>query len=212
MAKPTYILMAAISAAIFMGGCGDGPSASQSLASKANTPAPVKTPVKAAVTSAKFSPYVDAQGNISRPTDFLTGRQWTHLGAWAVVNENGEGNGMHNVYTTHDVVKAYRDTGKFPDGAVLVKEVRGASATTLTTGRAHWPAENAVWFVSVKDATNRFPDNPLWGHGWGWALFEAGAPAKQVAKDYKADCLSCHVPVKDTDWIYAHAYPVLNED
>lgn len=200
--------MATMIVAIFLTGCGKASSTPQSQSSKVDK----STTTSSSVTSASFSPYVDGKGNISRPTDFLTGRQWTHLGSWAVVNENGEGNGMHNVYTTHDVVKAYRQTGKFPDGAVLVKEVRGASAADLTTGRAHWSAENAVWFVSVKDTTNRFPDNPLWGDGWGWALFEAGAPDKQVATEYKADCLSCHVPVKDTDWIYVHAYPVLNKN
>lgn len=167
--------------------------------------------VSSASNSDSFSLYVDKDGGISRPVDFLTNPDWTHLGAWGVVNEDGEGNGFHNVYTTHDVVKAYRQTGKFPDGAVLIKEVRGASDAVLTTGRAHWAAENAVWFVSIKDTTNRFPDNPLWGDGWGWALFKADAPAQQVATDYKSDCLGCHVPVKDTDWIYVHAYPVLNE-
>lgn len=199
MSGDKFRYMAAISAAIFLTACGD----SQSQPSKV---------VKAvSVSDAPFSPYVDDEGNISRPTNFLTSANWTHLGAWGVVNANGEDNGMHNVYTTHEVVQAYRETGKFPDGAVLVKEVKGASSANLTTGRAHWSAENAVWFVSIKDSTNRFPNNPLWGDGWGWALFEAGAPAVQVATDYKVDCLGCHVPVKDTDWIYVHAYPVLSE-
>ena len=153
-----------------------------------------------------FSPYVDDQGNISRPTDFKTNPDWVHLGAWGVVNEGGEGNGIHNVYTTRDVVAYYRSNGSFPDGATLVKEVRGADAAALTTGRAHWATDIAVWFVSVKDTQGRFTDNPLWGDGWGWALFEAAAPAKQVATDYKNDCLGCHVPVQDNDWIYTYAY------
>jgi hypothetical protein len=42
----------------------------------------------------------------------------------------------------------------------------------------------------------------LWGDGWGWALFKADVPDKQVATDYKKDCLDCHVPAKSTDWIY----------
>ena len=203
-------------AAIFFNACGNSDTQSDADQAKANQTEIVSQSADSAAAPSQanqaFSPYVDAQGNISRPTDFLTGENWTHLGAWGVVNPNGEGNGMHNVYTTHDVVKAYRANGKFPDGAVLVKEVRGASGAALTTGQAHWATDEGVWFVSVKDSTNRFEaSNPLWGEGWGWALFQADAPAKQVATDYKADCLSCHVPVKETDWMYVHAYPVLKE-
>ena len=159
----------------------------------------------------QFSPFVDDQGNISRPVDFKTNPDWVHLGAWVVVNANDEGNGMHNVYTTRSAAASYKDNGIFPDGAPLVKEVRGAAGDDLTTGRAHWATDKGVWFVSIKDSTNRFAEtNPLWGDGWGWALFQADAPATQVATDYKNDCISCHVPAKASDWMYVHAYaPVL---
>lgn len=49
----------------------------------------------------------------------------------------------------------------------------------------------------------------LWGDGWGWALFKADAPDKQVATDYKKDCLGYHIPAKSTDWTYVHGYPPL---
>ncbi len=153
-----------------------------------------------------FSPFVDGQGNISRPTDFLTSPEWVHIGGWAVVNEDGDDNGFHNVYTTHDVVAHFRQNGVFPDGAVLIKEVRGSTNGQLTTGSVHWAAEPAVWFVSIKDTVGRFPNNPLWGDGWGWALFAAADPSKQIAKDYKSDCLGCHVPVKNRDWMYTYGY------
>jgi hypothetical protein len=66
-----------------------------------------------------------------------------------------------------------------------------------------------VWFVKVKAEKSRFPDSKLWGDGWGWALFKADAPDKQVATDYKKDCLGCHVPAKSTDWTYIQGFPVL---
>ena len=160
--------------------------------------------------TSSFSPFVDAEGNITRPVDFKVNPDWVHLGAWAVVNENNEGNGIHNVYTTQKAAAAFRKNGVFPDGAPLVKEVRAAVGENLTTGHAHWATDKQVWFVSIKDSTNRFPNNPLWGEGWGWALFKADSPATQVATDYKTDCLGCHVPVEKSDWMYLHAYePVL---
>ena len=52
----------------------------------------------------------------------------------------------------------------------------------MTTGDARWATNKTiVWFVMIKDTKNRFPNNPLWGDGWGWALFKADAPDKQVA-------------------------------
>jgi hypothetical protein len=79
----------------------------------------------------------------------------------------------------------------------------------MTTGDAHWATATKVWFVMIKDEKNRFHNNPLWGDGWGWALFKSDAPDKQVATNYKKDCLGCHVPAQSTDWVYVQGYPVL---
>jgi hypothetical protein len=91
----------------------------------------------------------------------------------------------------------------------LVKEVFGTEHAQMTTGDAHWASQTKIWFVLIKDEKGRYPGNPLWGDGWGWALFKADAPRKQVAVDYKKDCLGCHIPAKSTDWIYVKGYPVL---
>lgn len=84
----------------------------------------------------------------------------------------------------------------------LVKEVFGTDHAQLTTGDAYWASQTKVWFVLIKDTKGRYPGNPLWGDGWGWALFKSDAPDKQVAVDYRKGCLGCHVPAKATDWIY----------
>ncbi|MFT6274075.1 MAG: hypothetical protein ACJAZ0_000163 [Halioglobus sp.] len=51
----------------------------------------------------------------------------------------------------------------------------------------------------IKDTQNRFSGNPLWGDGWGWALFKPDQPKLNVATDYKLDCLGCHIPAKQSD-------------
>src|SRR6476661_7214537 len=97
----------------------------------------------------------------------------------------------------------YRKTGKFLDGATLVKEIRKLETSAMTTGNpVVWGSDAAVWFVMVKDAKGRFASNPLWGDGWGWALFKADAPAKNVAVSYEADCMGCHVPAAKTDRVF----------
>lgn len=152
-----------------------------------------------------FRELVDKEGNIRRPKGVRDAYQ--SLGTFTVLDPKGDE--MHATYASARTAAAYRQTGKFPDGSVLVKEVFGTEHGRLTTGDAHYAAETKVWFVMIKDEKGRYPTNPLWGNGWGWALFKADAPDKQVATDYKKDCLGCHVPAKSTDWVYVKGYPVL---
>ncbi len=154
-----------------------------------------------------FSPYVDDEGNISFPEEFRT--SMVHLGSWFV--PEGDASGFHDVYTEKATVEAFRKTGKFPDGATLVKELRASNAGSYTTGEGVSYATDGLkqWFVMIKDANGRFADNPLWGDGWGWALYKPDDPLKNVATDYSKDCISCHVPAKATDWVYIEAYPTL---
>jgi hypothetical protein len=155
-----------------------------------------------------FSPYVDSKGDITRPTDFRL--NWVHLGSWVVPDEKAPGYGFHDVYTQKSTVEAYRKTGKFPDGAVLVKEIRTVKSAKMATGPVVYHArENAVWFVMVRDTKGRFPGNRKWGDGWGWALFKADNPSRDVATDFKKDCLGCHVPARNTEWVYVEGYPTL---
>ena len=155
-----------------------------------------------------FSPFVDKDGNIRRPKDYKI--RWSHLGGFAVAKKEGATvSEIHDVYTQPKNIDAFRRDGKFPDGAVLVKEVREASADRLTTGHAAWSTKMKVWFVMVKDSKGRFPDNKAWGDGWGWALFEAKEPDTNVATNYKTSCIGCHIPAKANDWIYVQGYPEL---
>lgn len=157
-----------------------------------------------------FSPYVSKEGAISRPTHYR--ETFVHLGTYAVATTpNQPLDEMHVVFARPEDVRAYRRDGKFPDGAVLVKEVTKVASEKLTAGEAHWSADPKLWFVLVKDAKGRFPGNDLWGDGWGWGLFLANNPAKNVATDYKVDCRTCHIPAKQDDWLYVRVYPGLKK-
>jgi cytochrome c len=157
-----------------------------------------------------FSPYVSKDGAISRPVDYR--EKFLHLGTWAVAKKLNEPVfEMHNVYARLEDIQAFRRDGKFPDGAALVKEITNVAADQLTTGRSSWSTNDKIWFVMIKDSKGRFPNNSLWGDGWGWALFTAKEPARNVATDYTTDCRTCHVPARQDDWIYVRGYPLLRE-
>src|SRR5262245_24053731 len=149
---------------------------------------------------------VDKSGIIRKPSDYRDRYQALGVFSVADLNSNIE---MHYTYATPGTAEYYRKNGKFADGTVLVKEVFGSDHAQLTTGDAHWASGTKVWFIMIKDSKGRYPGNPLWGDGWGWALYKSDAPDKQIATDYKKDCLGCHIPAQKTDWVYVQGYPVL---
>lgn len=158
----------------------------------------------------RFSPYVDASGGIALPDPKTVRAQWDLLGTWAVRGDEGVAE-FHAVYTQPGTIAAFRRTGAFPDGAVLVKEVRNAAQGSLTTGEVAWSGAEVQWFVMIKDREGRFPANPLWAEQWGWALFPAGDRATNTATDFQADCMGCHEPAKATEWVFLDGYPVLRD-
>jgi hypothetical protein len=159
---------------------------------------------------AKAEAVVDANGNLHVPDAYRTTYQ--SLGSWAVATDEGEGSKeLHVVYTSPGTITAYRKNGRFPEGAVLVKEVFRAATGQMTTGTVSRADTLKGWFVMMKDSKGRYPGNALWGDGWGWSWFDAGDPLKTTSTDYKTDCLSCHIPAKASDWIYVQGYPSLKQ-
>lgn len=134
---------------------------------------------------------------------------WSMLGAWTIL-EDGEAVGQHVVYTQPGVIQYYLENKTFPDGAVLVKELLEAKTGEYNTGTAAYATNVSGWFVMVKDQNDRFSGNDLWGDGWGWAYFDVDDRERTTTEDYSGECLGCHVPAEETDWVYVEAYPALS--
>lgn len=165
-------------------------------------------------TPGAFSDYVNQKGEISRPTHYR--EKWSHLGSWFVrEDKTASGPGVHDVYANPAAVKGYRDTGQWPDGAVLIKQISAIEEGAKTTGHAQWAGDTGVWFVMIRDRHNRFPDNKAWGGGWGWALFDQDSPHKSLTTTWKGEgfnnCFGCHIPAKDTDWVFIEGYPTVRD-
>jgi hypothetical protein len=150
----------------------------------------------------------DAAGNLHVPDAYRTAYQ--SLGSWAVAADQAQGaKELHVVYSSPGTITAYRRDGRFPDGAVLVKEVFQTATGQMTTGIVSRADTLKGWFVMVKDSNGRYAGNKLWGDGWGWSWFDAANPTKTTSTDYKTDCLGCHVPAQSSDWVYVGGYPPL---
>ena len=87
-----------------------------------------------------YGSLVDDAGNISLPKSFRN--DWTFLGTWSIAEQDVERSsaasghgaaGLHNVYTQKGVAEYFRENGKFPDGAMLVKELLKATTAPMTT-------------------------------------------------------------------------------
>jgi hypothetical protein len=138
---------------------------------------------------------------------------YQYLGNWAPAKDDGPGSDeFHTVYASPGTIEAYRKTGEFADGTVLVKEVFETATNVMTTGTVSRADRLIGWFVMVKDSANRYPNDPLWGEGWGWAWYNVGDPVNTPTKDFRAECLPCHQPARSTDWTFIEGYPALRGD
>jgi hypothetical protein len=108
--------------------------------------------------ASKADTVVDANGNLRVPDAYRTTYQF--LGSWAVADDQGKGSKeLHDVYASPDTIAAYRRDGRFPDGAVLVKEVFEAATGGMTTGTVSHGQTLKGWFVMMRDDNDRHSGN-----------------------------------------------------
>ena len=169
-----------------------------------------------------FAPNVNMNtGAIHVPEDYTL---WPVLGTWTHAKVDGGATNIHEyhvVYAQPETIQYYQKKRRFPDGAVLVKELLHAETMSMTTGPAVGHATTIKgWFVLVRDTQGRFKSSSLWGDGWGWSFFNADNPKNTNSKNYKIDCIPCHTPArelaprnaqKDDKWIYTFGYPVFQK-
>ncbi len=137
---------------------------------------------------------------------------WVFLGSFSVLADEPEEGAkeLHAVYAEREAVRAYLASGQFPDGAKIVKDVYETKTEDLTTGTASYASHLAGRFVMVKDSQNtKAGQSPLWGDGWGWAFYEGAETQRTITTDYVSDCLGCHQPAEETDFLYTRGYPLL---
>jgi cytochrome P460 len=133
-------------------------------------------------------------------------RDWTMLGIFGHLDDNGVKQ-FNVVYTQPETATAYRETGEFPAGAVIIKELRQGVTAGEGDDKVSSLGVLNGWFTMIKPPKTNAPQGPLWGDGWGWAKFNVDAPNATITKDYKTECIGCHSPVKNTDFIHVEGYP-----
>ncbi|MBT4837174.1 MAG: cytochrome P460 family protein [Methylococcales bacterium] len=151
---------------------------------------------------------VDVNGVISLPDRYQT--EFIFLGSWFLKIKEGKSNIMQNVYSRKQDVLSYKKNGQWPDGAILIKEQNEVIESDIGVALESYAGMRKGVFVMVKDRVGRFPNHPLWGNGWGWSFFSVDNQIKTTTKDSKKECIHCHLPVKESDYVFVKGYPILH--
>lgn len=155
------------------------------------------------------APRYTEDGQLIRPRGW---RKWVYVGTPLTPHDMNDGKAafpeFHNVYVDPESFATFENTGVFPNGTQLVKELVLVGSKQAVSGNGYFMGDFAGLEVAIKD-TVRFKDEP-----GGWAYFSFGHKAdyEMTAKAFPADsCNACHAASADTDFVFTQYYPVLRE-
>ena len=199
--------------------CGNEPD-EDSIAAPAGTDARPALALRSdpAYPDIDIPPVWASDGKLIQPKDF---REMVFIGAPLTPNGLNDGKAsfpeFHNVYVQRAAFKAYRATGKWPEGTMMVKELQLVDdpvgefpdgSRTLPSGRGYFPGSVNGLDVSVKDSKRFAASN-----NWGYFNFNHSAPPylKEAAVKPVEECASCHIANAHEDMVYVDLYkPILD--
>lgn len=155
-----------------------------------------------AESSPDWGPRWNNNGELLLPSGY---HEWVFLGSPLTPHALNGGEApfpeYHNVYVQPEAYTAYRKTGNWPEGTILLKELQltrkaayADGSSVEVSGRGYFPAALNGIDISVKDS-RRFADTNNWG------FFNFGHHAPPYAKSAKAlpedACAGCHIANAD---------------
>lgn len=153
--------------------------------------------------------------SLLRPTNY---REWPFIGsslglAYTQVSDARQAAPpFANVFVNPSSYRAFMQTGKWPDGTILILEVRRSSSDgALVKGGRYQTPEILVLEAQVKDS--RLPDGwAFFSWGPGRALKEVADPAPSTAAvNGEGTCVECHTKHAAVERTFVQYYPTLLE-
>ncbi len=158
-----------------------------------------------------------SDGKLVQPKDF---REMVFIGAPFTPHGLNDGKAgfpeFHNVYVQPAAFKAYRATGKWPEGTMMIKELQLVDdpkgefpdgSRIAPSGRGYFPGPVNGLDVAVKDSKRFSATN-----NWGYFNFNHAAPPYLVEAANKPveQCAGCHMANAHEDMVYIKFYkPIL---
>lgn len=144
-----------------------------------------------------------ADGKLLLPPDY---REWAFLtsGIDMAYSEDGAPplhSMFDNIFVPRDAYRAFLASGTWPDGTVLLMEIRGAGSNASINKRGQFQTAELMGFEAHVKDTTRFEG--------AWAFFglDANNPGTEIP--HTAACYSCHVQHGAVDTTFVQFYPTL---
>ena len=162
--------------------------------------------------NAQMTPKAAAQwnekGELLQPVNY---REWIYVGTPLTPNDMNDGKAafpeFHNVYIDPASWAAYKKTGEFPDGTVVVKELVRVGSKTASSGKGYFQGEFIGLEASVKSADKHAKEPGHWGY---YSFTQEGKEPKPVATIMPTQsCNTCHQTTAKQDYVFTQFYPVL---
>ena len=148
-------------------------------------------------------------GELERPSGF---REWIYVGAPLTPNDmnNGKANfpEFHNVYIDPESWDHWKETGKYREGTILIKEMVSVGTKSASSGKGYFMGKFMGLEATIK-SKREFPDEP-----GNWAYFSfSTADHKSLKRTAKAEptanCNACHDAAAEDDFVFTQYYPIL---
>ena len=149
----------------------------------------------------------DSEDQLIRPVGY---REWVYVGTPLTPNDLNPPEAafpnFHNVYIDPASWAYYKETGRFRDGTILVKELVDVGSKVAVSGNGYFMGEFAGLEATIKDR-ERFPNEPGY---WAYYSFGHAYPLAEAAAAFPAAaCNACHEASAQDDWVFTQYYPVL---
>jgi len=147
-----------------------------------------------AVFAGSFSLWAQVDDTVPFPKEF---RKWAHVKSVLVgpqSNSFATEGGIHHIYANAKALEGY-DTGKFPDGSVIVYDLL---ETKEMGGNTIEGATRRIDVIVKQSERYRATG------GWEFMSFPKGDPTGgKITVERKAACFACHSRRKDHDFVFS---------
>jgi len=159
----------------------------------------------------------DSDGKLKLPTGY---RAWVFVGAPLTPDALNNGKAgfpeYHHVYIEKKNVDAYLQTGSFPEGTVIVKELTRVLDPTFPDGSRTEPSGRGYFNGAYNGIDVTVKDSKRFAKTNGWGFFTFGHHplpyAETAAEASVAECAGCHIAnVAKTDMTWVQFYPLLRD-
>ncbi len=157
----------------------------------------------AAATRISDGPQYTTDGRLRFPRQY---REWVFLSSglgmtYGPLASAGDPR-FDNVFVNPSAYRAFLDTGRWPDGTILVLEVRAAQSKGSINQAGHFQGDVVGIETHVKDE-KRF------ARKWAFFGFMGQAELSEPAAAADSSCYRCHEPNGAVDTTFVQFYPTL---